>query len=164
MSLKLFKGPGGSRYSVRVKASNGVCPVVDFDYFRRLAFCIAKRQSKCYYRVWKTGLRHTLIFANLFIVQGVFAQGTTIPNPIQANNFPTLILTIVNGIMLIGIPLAIIAIIFAGFKFIASATSGNEAGLKEARKMFLWILIGVAILVGARVIAQAVVNFAQGLS
>ena len=64
-------------------------------------------------------------------------------------------------ILTIGLPLAALMIIFSGFKFVTAG--GNEEQIKKARQMFYWTIIGAAVIIGARVIAEAVVQFAQDL-
>lgn len=99
----------------------------------------------------------------LDIVQKVFAQGVEYPNPIQAKDFSTLITSIAKAIIEIGVPLAVVALIYAGFKFVYSAATDDPNGIKEAKKLFFWTLIGTAVIVGASALAIAAVNFAKNL-
>lgn len=85
----------------------------------------------------------------------------TIPNPIRACSFADLIRDLTQIILIIGLPLSALMIIFSGFKFVTAG--GNEEQLKKARSMFFWTIIGTAVIIGARVIAEAVVNFAKDL-
>lgn len=112
-------------------------------------------------RVWIKGLYGFIIFVMLLTAKAILA--VKIPNPIAANSFPELVLNIAKAIQAIALVLAPVALIIAGFKFITSATAGNATGVADARKMFLWILVGTAIVVGASALAQAVVNFARQL-
>lgn len=111
--------------------------------------------------MWKKALYGAILSAMLISAEAVFA--VTIENPINANSFPELISSLADALQTIALVLAPVALVIAGFKFITSATAGNQAGLTEARKMFLWILVGTAIVVAASVLAQAMVNFAQEL-
>lgn len=85
----------------------------------------------------------------------------TIPNPIEACTFEELVEDITEIILMVGLPLAAIMIIFAGYQFVTA--QGNDQKIKDARQTFYWAIIGAAVIVGARVIAGAVVNFAQDL-
>lgn len=85
----------------------------------------------------------------------------SIPNPIRACTFGMLIDDLTEIILIIGLPLAALMIIFSGFKFVTAG--GNEEQIKKARQMFYWTIIGAAVIIGARVIAKAVVQFAQDL-
>lgn len=113
--------------------------------------------------VWKNKLLRPLIFAILGIANLVWAVEIT--NPIApVSSFPQLIDRIASALRTIVMPLAIAAIIFVGFKFVSAAASGNQAELTKAKTMLWWVLIGTAIIIGASVLAQAVVNFASSLN
>ena len=84
-----------------------------------------------------------------------------IPSPIKAKTFAELIEDITVIILDVGIPLAAIMLIYSGFLFVTAG--GNEEKLKKAKQNFYWAIIGAAVIIGARVIAKAVVDFAQGL-
>ena len=90
----------------------------------------------------------------------VSAQGE-IPNPIKAATFAQLIEDITQIILTVGLPVAAIMLIYSGFLFVTAR--GNEEQLKKAKQNFFWAIIGAAVIIGARVIAGAVVNFAQSL-
>ena len=97
-------------------------------------------------------------FSLLFIVILVFsiislfpvitkAQAVTgsIPNPLTATSFTDLIGGIIVWIRNIGVVIAVIAIIYAGFLFMTSG--GNEEKVTTAKKTLVWALIGLAILI-----------------
>lgn len=113
--------------------------------------------------MWKNPL-YTLIIPVMLVI-GHLAVAAVFPiqNPIQAQTFEQLILSITKGIMAIAIPFAALAIVIAGFKFIVGGMKGNPGEVQKARTMFFWIIIGTAIVVGAYVIAQVAVNFARTL-
>ncbi|MBI2122351.1 MAG: hypothetical protein HYT98_04485 [Candidatus Sungbacteria bacterium] len=90
-------------------------------------------------------------------------SGGFIPNPIAYCDFPSLLLAITTAVRNIGMVFAVLAIVIIGFKFIQASAAGNEGGIKEARKYFWWVVIGTAIVVGASVIAEAVINFVKGI-
>jgi len=58
--------------------------------------------------------------------------------------------------MIIGIPIAVLFIVWAGFKFVLA--QGNPGELTEARSNFLHVIIGIGIFVGASLIASIIVN------
>jgi len=89
------------------------------------------------------------------------ARAEDIPNPLRAGSFACLIEDITGIILAIGLPLAAVMIIYSGFLFATSR--GNEKKLEDAKKSFYWAIIGAAVIIGARVIAAAVVNFAAGI-
>ena len=104
-----------------------------------------------------------LFLAILLLVSPASVLGVTIENPIKAKSFPQLIDNIALAVQKIAFPLAIVAIIFVGFKFVISSAKGDEKGLGEAKKMFFWVVIGTAVIVGASALAEAIVEFAKTL-
>ncbi len=107
--------------------------------------------------MWKSGLRLISPFGMLILAGSAAAQ--EIPNPLgNTSSFPQLIQNITQALIPVAFTVAVLAIIIAGLKFITAASQGNEAGLKEAKKIFWYTLIGTAIVVGSYAIASAVYN------
>jgi len=73
-------------------------------------------------------------------------------NPIEADNIFDIIATIVLGATRILIPLSILMIIYGGLQFVIAA--GSEDKIKNAKKTFTNIIIGVTIIVGANVVIE----------
>ncbi len=82
-----------------------------------------------------------------------FAQ---IINPLGSVSIPQIIATILSYIAQVGGVFAVIMFIWVGFKFVTA--QGNTTKLQEARKMFFWTVIGVAILLGAQLLATIIVG------
>ena len=113
-------------------------------------------QSYC--GVWKTAFRKVLFLVILVFVSPSAVFAIDFPNPIDAPDFLTFVKSVAEAIRLVALPLAVLAIIVIGFRFVASAAGGNTKGVEEARKSLIWTLIGTAIIVGATVLAEAVIN------
>jgi len=79
-------------------------------------------------------------------------------NPIKANSLTQLINDLFDAIIQIGYVFVVFALIFAGFKFVVAR--GNPEKLSEAKKIFLYTLIGGIILLGAQVIGDVICNTA----
>ncbi len=52
------------------------------------------------------------------------------------------------------VPIAVLAIIYSGFLFVAA--KGNPGKLEEAKKIFYFTLIGIAILLGAEILSKVI--------
>ena len=102
-----------------------------------------------------------LQYMELWIKTAIAQINYTIDNPIRANDFKEVVLAFARLLVQIGIPLATIFIVFAGFKFVTAR--GDPKGIEEAKKMLFWTLVGAAVIIGAYAIATAVVNFAKEL-
>ncbi len=83
-------------------------------------------------------------------------QSNTLQNPLAVSSFCQLINLLLKAALVIGIPIAVLFIVYAGFKFILAR--GSPGALTEARANFVATLIGVAIFIGASVIASVILN------
>jgi hypothetical protein len=79
---------------------------------------------------------------------------TALQNPLKANSIREVIFLAVDIAIYIGTIFAVLAIIFVGFKFVAA--QGNETKLKDAKTWFMWIIIGLAILISSKVMVEIV--------
>ncbi len=103
--------------------------------------------------------------AFLYLIAGRFAlaaceSGTGLKNPLNSCTFADLIKNIAKIVAQIGVPIAVIAIIWAGFLFISAR--GNEKKLEDAKRTFFWAIIGTALLLGAWGLAEAISGFFGG--
>jgi hypothetical protein len=85
----------------------------------------------------------------------VFAQ---IKNPLGSNNndIPTIVSTILGYVVEAGGVVAVCAFIWVGFSFVKA--QGNPEALKTAKTGFYNTCIGVALLIGAKIIASIIIN------
>ena len=82
------------------------------------------------------------------------AQGKII-NPIpNVTSIPGLIHTILVGVLKIGIPIVVLAIVYCGFLFVFAR--GNPEELKKAKSALLYTVIGAAVLLGSWAIAEMI--------
>lgn len=80
-----------------------------------------------------------------------------INNPLGENGpqtIPDFIKVIIDAVLVIGVPIAALAIIYTGFLFVEA--QGNSEKLTKAKNALLYTLIGTALLLGAFVIANAI--------
>ncbi len=113
-------------------------------------------------KTWKYIL--AVVLSVFFIVPVMlFADPPGPPAPIRINNplseindIPTLITTIVDAITTIGYYIVVIFIIYAGFKFVTAR--GNDKELGDAKNIFLWTVIGAAVLLGASILSTVIKN------
>jgi hypothetical protein len=78
------------------------------------------------------------------------ATAATLPNPLNVSSISDVLYLIANIATYIGVILAVLALIWVGFKFVAA--QGNSEKITEAKRYFFYIIIGVAILIGASAI------------
>ena len=80
----------------------------------------------------------------------------SLQNPLQVNDVQSLLGSMVDLAIFIGLILAVLVFIFIGFKFVLA--QGNDSALKEAKQWFLYAVIGTAVLISAKVIVDVVKN------
>lgn len=84
-----------------------------------------------------------------------------IDNPLKFENlidFLTAALTIVRNI---GFVVAVIMIVYSGFLFVTAR--GSETKLSDAKRAFVWTLVGLGVLLGAWIFALAIKNTVNAL-
>jgi hypothetical protein len=82
-------------------------------------------------------------------------------NPLGVDSICALIGVLLNAAIVIGIPIAVLFIVYAGFKFVLAR--GNPSQLTEARSNMLYTVIGIAIFVGASLIAKVIIATVEQL-
>lgn len=78
-------------------------------------------------------------------------------NPITyggITSIPDLLLALVDLVFLIGVPIIVLFIIYAGFLFVSAGD--NEAAIGKAKTVLMWTLIGALVLLGAKAISAAI--------
>lgn len=86
----------------------------------------------------------------------------TVNNPLgNINSVCGLIKAILGAVIQIGIPIAVLFIVFAGFKFVWAR--GNAGELEKARANLMYTLIGIGIFLGAWLLAMVIANTVNSL-
>jgi len=76
------------------------------------------------------------------------AQAIEIKNPLKWNSFTELLNAVINFLFYLTIGIAPIMIIVAGFYFVTA--QGKPEKINTAKKIILWILIGLLVVIGAK--------------
>ncbi len=76
-------------------------------------------------------------------------------NPLNnISSFGELISAILDIVMMIGFPVAVLAIMYSGFLFVTA--QGNSEKLESAKNALLWTIVGTAILLGSWVLSMGI--------
>ena len=95
-------------------------------------------------------------------VIGNSIQSTTgLCNPTAGQTLKDILNVLVDFLFTYGLPFVIIFMVIAGFMFVTAG--GNEERITKARAVLFWTIIGAAVIVGAKIIAVAIQNFANQL-
>lgn len=84
-----------------------------------------------------------------------FKLSFKIDNPIKATNLQELIERLLKLVYLIGVPVIVCFLLWAGFLFIEAR--GNDTKLTKARNNLLNVVIGTVLFLGAYTIAKVVI-------
>lgn len=101
--------------------------------------------------------RFTTVILAFFVVLLPMVVFAAYVNPIKitgVKTIPDFLFMIVELVFLIAMPIVVMFIIYAGYQFVTSGD--NESKLARAKLNITWALIGAAVLLGARVISEAI--------
>lgn len=86
----------------------------------------------------------------------VNSQTTKIENPLAAGSVNELVAKLLDVVIKIGSLLAVVFIIYSGFLFVTAG--GSTEKIESAKKVFLYCMIGTAIILGSKVIQVLIEN------
>ncbi len=87
--------------------------------------------------------------------------GEGLKPPTNIQSIPALLTAILEFVVDVGKYVIPLAIIYAGFKFVAAR--GNPEEIETARRTLFWILIGGAIILGAQVLKTVIIGTVEGI-
>lgn len=88
-------------------------------------------------------------------------QTVKLKNPIKSDTLQEFAKMILEGIIKIGIPILVLAVIYSGFLFVTA--QGKPAEIEQAQNNLKNVLLGAAILFGAWGLAQLVTETVKAL-
>lgn len=80
----------------------------------------------------------------------------SVQNPLSVNSFCDLLQKILQAVVAIGIPVAVLFLVIVGFKFILAR--GKPGALEVARTNLLYTIIGIGIFIGAWAITEVIIT------
>lgn len=101
------------------------------------------------------------IFFALPIAASAVTGGGLFESPLKEKTIEGLISSITKIAVQVGGSVAVLFIIYSGFKFVTAR--GNPKELESAKQTFYWTMIGTAVLLGAWVLAEAIKATIEGL-
>jgi hypothetical protein len=83
-------------------------------------------------------------------------EATKLQNPLGSGNdsLTSFANSVVDAVVTVGLPIAALMIVYSGFLFVAAR--GNETKLTEAKNAFLYAVIGIAIILAAKVLSEVI--------
>ncbi len=86
----------------------------------------------------------------------VFVSAVTIENPLGYETFEELIEAIISFITVVGVSLAPVFFIIAGFYYLTAGA--NPDNIQKAKNIFKWTVIGLAIILIARGVNWVIID------
>lgn len=108
-------------------------------------------------------LGFTLALLTLTSIPGVVhASDGKLENPLEADSLAAFLNDILEVVVIIGTPIVVFFIIYAGFLFVTAR--GNEEQLNRAKQTIVWTLVGAALVLGAQALSVAIKETVESLS
>ena len=96
-----------------------------------------------------------LAFYTMFLFMPIVAYGQgSLENPIKYGSMGEFLVALLDVVVQIAFPIIVLAIIYTGFLFVSAR--GNEAKLEEAKRTFMWTVVGSLVVLGAAVLSNAI--------
>ena len=91
-------------------------------------------------------------------IGGGSSDTVKLANPLgeETTTFCALIKKVLDAAFILGLPIAVLFIVLAGFRFVLAR--GNPEKLKVARNNLLYVIIGIAIFFGAWLLARVIAD------
>jgi len=81
-------------------------------------------------------------------------ESARVVNPINTNTVDEFIKVVLVGVIKIGIPIIVLALVYCGFLFVSAR--GNSEKISKAKDALLYTIIGAAVLLGSWAIAELI--------
>lgn len=92
-----------------------------------------------------------------FVIPFLFplaAVGASLDNPLGFETLYDFLVAILDVVIAIAFPALILFFVWIGFKFLTA--QGDPKEIQKAREYFLWAIVGALLVLGARVLAEAI--------
>ena len=105
-----------------------------------------------------TSLSYAIIGSVAALPTLALAQAPTVTfaNPLAANSIQGLLVSLLEVVIVIAVPIIVLFIIYAGFMYVTAR--GNPTKIQNATRALTYALIGGILIIGAAAIAQIVRN------
>lgn len=90
-----------------------------------------------------------------------YAQPRQLTSPIAAPDLWSFLSSIISSVVYILFPILVLMLVYTGYLFVAA--QGNPAKLQEAKKAFVWTLIGGFVVLGAQALSLAIKTTVESL-
>ena len=96
----------------------------------------------------------SVLFYMFFVSVAYAAPGLPSPLNPELSNIPSFIAKVLQAMVMISLPILTLFIVYSGFLFISAR--GKPGQLETAKSNFLYVIIGIILILGAWVIATLI--------
>jgi TRAP-type C4-dicarboxylate transport system permease small subunit len=111
--------------------------------------------------MWKLPSKIVTAIALYFFPLFLFAAevimdrpGGGFQNPLKFDSISGFLQALLDALIVIAFPILVLFLVYAGFLFVSA--QGNEQKLSDAKRIFLWTIIGALIVLGASALSRAI--------
>ncbi len=88
-------------------------------------------------------------------VGGSASSPSKLTNPLGGiDSLESLVVAILKALVAVGTPIAVLFLVYAGFKFVMA--KGNPSEIQKAQETLMWTIVGIVILLGATLLSEIV--------
>lgn len=94
------------------------------------------------------------VFVLLTVIATPFIVAAQLQNPLGNTTITQFFNNLLDVVIMIAFPIAVLFMVYAGFLFVTA--QGNQEKLSLAKKIFFWTAVGALIILGAKVLLEAI--------
>ncbi len=123
-----------------------------------MKYLIHNLKYQPFYRILFSATIVLLLLGSCLSTLYVFAEGSKLDNPLkdEYSTVDKLIGALLKIIIKIGVPVAALFLVYAGFMFVTS--QGEPKRLDTAKSILIWTIVGTFLVVGAMVIREVLTS------
>lgn len=95
----------------------------------------------------------TFLFPAITLAQNAYVNPWNVGG-VKMDTIPEVLLTLVDAVLLLLAPIAVVFFVYAGFLFVTA--QGNDQKLSVAKRMFFWTFLGAVLILGTKVLTEAI--------
>lgn len=104
----------------------------------------------------------TGVLLTMSLTSVALAQEVALKNPLNFSSIPEFIAGALKALALIALPIITLFLVISGFLFITA--QGNETKLNDAKRNFVYVIIGALLILGAWILATLIAGTVNQLT
>lgn len=105
-------------------------------------------------RIFLSTFALSAFFSTIMVTYGADQYSLQSPLKDSINSIPAFISEVLKAIVTVGLPIITLFIVISGFMFLFA--QGNSSKIEEAKKNFMWVIVGTLLILGAWVLVTLI--------